>query len=108
MTDYLPPSIRLRDVRAVISATARMYEITEEDILGDRRSPRYSAPRHVAMHIVAEVCGLSLREVGQVFRRDHTSVNNAARRIRTAIETQPLMAEVINQIVEEAHGRIGQ
>jgi len=108
MTDYLPPSVRFGEMRAIIAATAEVYEVTPADILGNSREARHAAPRLVAMRIAHDVCGLSLSETGKLFRRDHTSVMNAVRRIRAAIQSDPLMAEVINDILERSNGRIGE
>jgi chromosomal replication initiation ATPase DnaA len=42
-----------------------------------RRSPRSAFARQVAMYLAHVVCGLSLTEIGTLFRRDRTTVAHA-------------------------------
>jgi len=81
--------------------------VTIVDIRGDKRPQAIVLPRHVAMYLCRELTELSLPKIGQQFGgRDHTTVINADRKIRSlmaerrSIYTQ--VTELTNRIKQQA------
>src|SRR4051812_39462386 len=61
--------------RAIDPAVAAVFEIEIGDLRAPTRcSPRTAFARQVAMYLAHVVCGMSMTEVGAVFRRDRTTV----------------------------------
>jgi chromosomal replication initiation ATPase DnaA len=77
----LPSSGTPRErLRALVTATAAVFQIPEHAIYGDSHRPKYVCPRQIAMAIAVEVIGLNLSAAGRAFGRDHTTVLHAHRK----------------------------
>ena len=63
---------------AIDPAVAAVFGVEIGDLRATTRgSPRAAFARQVAMYLAHVVCGLSLTEVGALFRRDRTTVAHA-------------------------------
>ena len=72
----------------IMGQTASYFGLSIEDLCGTSRSRVLVTARHIAMYLCRELTDLSLPKIGQQFGgRDHTTVINADRKIRS------LMAE---------------
>ena len=61
--------------RAIDPAVAAVFDVDIGDLHAPTRSsPRAAFARQVAMYLAHVVCGLSMTEVGALFRRDRTTV----------------------------------
>lgn len=63
---------------AAINMAAAVWGVKVEDILSSSREAKFVTPRHVAM-MVLKSHGMSNREIGDAFDRDHSSVVHAVR-----------------------------
>ena len=70
--------IRIQDCR---HAVERLMRISEGDMLGPSIERRFSWPRQIAMALAREMTGASLTRIGRHFRRDHSTVLHAIRRV---------------------------
>jgi len=87
------PRRRLRAAISEIQETvADYYGLTVGDLVGPGRTRQLCAPRHLAMFLARERTVASLPELGRAFRRDHTSVVNAVRKLRTDLVHDPVAA----------------
>lgn len=68
-------------IRVIIYATAKHFDIPAKDIMADSRMPKYVVPRQVAMYLAKTLTLRSLPAIGKQFRRDHTTVLHAVRKI---------------------------
>src|ERR1700722_7400975 len=82
----------------IMGQTASYFGLSIDDLCGTSRSRVLVTARHIAMYLCRELTDLSLPKIGQQFGgRDHTTVMNADRKIRS------LMAErrsIYNQVTE--------
>ncbi len=63
-------------------AVAKHYELTIDDLVSPSRTARIAWPRHVAIHIARELCGVSLPAIGGSFGgRSHATVLHACKRV---------------------------
>ena len=85
-------------ITTIMGQTASYFGLSVEDLRGASRSRVLVTARHIAMYLCRELTDLSLPKIGQQFGgRDHTTVMNADRKIRS------LMAErrsIYNQVTE--------
>jgi chromosomal replication initiation ATPase DnaA len=59
-------------------AISKVFMVAGTDLWsGTRGRPRVAFARQVAMYLAHVACGLTLTEVGQIFRRDRTTVAHA-------------------------------
>ena len=70
-----------RLIKPVISAVAKYYDVSLNDLVSRRRTRNVVWARHVAMYLVKELTEHSLPAIGRAFDRDHTSVLHACRQI---------------------------
>lgn len=74
-------------VAQIISEEAELHGVAVRDILGASRNRRITDARHFAMYRARiERADMSLSQIGKVFRRDHTTVLHAIRRMEALIE----------------------
>jgi len=92
---------------AIMGQTAAYFGLSIEDLCGTSRSRVLVTARHIAMYLCRELTDMSLPKIGQQFGgRDHTTVINADRKIRSlmaerrSIYTQ--VTELTNRIKQQA------
>jgi hypothetical protein len=76
---HLPPRLfpleRMRDICQVV---ADAHGVTVEEIMSHTRQTHIAVARHVAIYLCArEQLNLSLKQLGDFFRRDHTTIHHA-------------------------------
>lgn len=67
--------------KKIIEETEKYYNLNPGDILSHNRLRHVSLARNVAMYITRKETDLSLPAIGVIFKRDHSSVLAAHRRI---------------------------
>jgi chromosomal replication initiator protein len=94
-------------IAIIMGQTASYFGLSIEDLCGQSRSRVLVTARHIAMYLCRELTDLSLPKIGQQFGgRDHTTVINADRKIRSlmaerrSIYTQ--VTELTNRIKQQA------
>jgi chromosomal replication initiator protein len=70
---------------AILTAVARYFGVTPEDLKGTARHKRIVGPRQVCMYLLREDAHLSAPEIGRVLHRDHTTVLHGVKLIATDI-----------------------
>jgi chromosomal replication initiator protein len=95
----------------IMGQTASYFGLSIEDLCGTSRSRVLVTARHIAMYLCRELTDLSLPKIGQQFGgRDHTTVINADRKIRSlmaerrSIYTQ--VTELTNRIKQQARASL--
>ncbi len=94
-------------IAMIMGQTASYFGLSIDDLCGTSRSRVLVTARHIAMYLCRELTDLSLPKIGQQFGgRDHTTVINADRKIRSlmaerrSIYTQ--VTELTNRIKQQA------
>lgn len=89
-------------VSRVVGCVARHFGLGAADLTGPARHRHLLWPRHLAMHLARESCGLSLPAVGRAFGgRNHTSVLHACRRAARRLADEPDQAALARQLLAE-------
>ena len=71
----------------ILSAVARYYKLSEEQLVGRSRARVVSVPRQLAMYLIREETGSSLPQIGQLLGgRDHSTIMHGCSKISTQIE----------------------
>jgi chromosomal replication initiator protein len=71
----------------IVSAVARHYHLSEQDLLGRSRRRAVSVPRQLAMYLIREETGSSLPQIGELLGgRDHTTIMHGCEKIGLQIE----------------------
>jgi chromosomal replication initiator protein len=84
-----PPGESVRrdpTVSDVQEAVCAVLHLSLDELLSARRTPRIARARQLAMYLCREVTGLSLAAIARDFKRDHSTVLHAIRRVETSLE----------------------
>ena len=85
----------------VISSVSRKYGIPEAELKGERRNKEITHARHVCIYILKKLTDLSLKKIGKIFGRDHTTVKASLKKIETDVKEDSLLEIEINELLEE-------
>ncbi len=85
----------------IIAAVCNEFKVSREQIIGQNRRKFIAFPRALAMHRVRKETGLMLAIIGRLFRRDHTTIINACRKIS---EMTPEHFQTAKEAALEAKG----
>lgn len=87
---------------AIITATARYYKLTPEDITGSGRQQAIALARQIAMHICRELTNLSLPKIGTHFGgRDHTTVMYATKKVSELMRERRYIYNQVSEVIEK-------
>ena len=87
-------------VEKIISEVARSYNVSENDILSNRRTANLVLARKSAMFITREITDLSYKQIGEAFGKDHTTVLYSVQSIETFLQDKPYEKELIEDIIK--------
>jgi len=98
-TEFLPSP------DTIIEEVGKFFNIAASDIKGTARNKDIVLARQVAMYETRRMTALSLQEIGDVFKRDHTTVMHSLERIETMAKKSPEMAEILKDINANINAR---
>lgn len=89
----------------VIDAVAQYYSLSAEDIKGPRRNREITVPRQIAMYLCREVASITFPQIGDAFRRDHSTVQHGCDRITEERRENPSLETVLNDLTRQLQDR---
>lgn len=94
------PTVHLEPTPSmVIRAASEMFGVSEDDILGPRRTQHLMRARQVAMHAAREMTKWSYPALGRAFGgRDHTTIIDGVRRVDRDPSMRALSRRVVQQL----------
>jgi chromosomal replication initiator protein len=106
LRELLPRPSAAPTVERIVEATAAAFRAPLRALRGRSRAPELVLPRQVAMYLARKLLERPFTELGQLFGREHTTVQHAWRGITTRLEKDRQLAEVIEEIEQRlAEGR---
>ena len=97
-SDALPVSVVINNIFSVVSNT---YGVTVDDIKSANRSANISLSRNICMYIMKSVTGLTLKEIGSFFGKDHSTVLHSVKKVEGLMETDQTFKNTVNNIIRE-------
>jgi chromosomal replication initiator protein len=89
----------------IIEETAKYYNQTPEDIKGQSRVSDTTLARQIAMYLIRKLTNLSLKDIGGVFARDHTTVLTSVRKIEKKIRDDKNFSYIIRDITSNINSK---
>ncbi len=90
---------RRLDVQAIQEAVAREWGVTPEGLRSKTRTKTLTVPRQIAMHLMRELLGLQLVEIGAAFGgRDHSTVIHSLERAAAMLAGDPSVAQRVARL----------
>lgn len=85
----------------IINEVARTFDVSPADIRSDKRSANISHARQVAIYIVDQITGLSLKSIGIEFgNKHHSTIIYALKEIKNKIEKDVSLKSTIDDIIK--------
>lgn len=97
-SDSLPVSVVINNIFSTVSNT---YGVSIDEIKSTNRSSNISQARNICMYVIKTVTGITLKEIGAFFGKDHSTVLHSIKRVETAIESDQTFKNTINNIIRE-------
>jgi chromosomal replication initiator protein len=85
----------------ILDACAEFYGFQAEDIRGKKRSPALVLARHMSMYLSRKLTSSTLVEIGQFYKKDHSSIINAEKKMKAQIKEKPEIYQQVNEIVDK-------
>ena len=101
INDTKPEPIKVETIIAEVSKT---YNVSESDILSNKRAASLVLARRVAMYIARQTSELSYDEIGECFGKDHTTVLYNVKKIEEFLKDKPYEKELIDDIIKNLTG----
>jgi chromosomal replication initiator protein len=80
----------------IMEESAAHFQVSVDDLLGDRRTAKITVPRQVAMYFCRELTHLSLKDIGAAFGgKDHTTVIYALNRVEERLGVDEAFAREV-------------
>ena len=86
-------------IETIIAEVAKTYNVSESDILSNRRTAALALARQVAMYIARETTNLSFSAIGESFGKDHTTVLYNVKKVEKFLMDKPYEKELVNDII---------
>ncbi len=80
----------------IIEVVSEHYGVSLEEVKSKKRTQKIAYPRQVAMYLARKMLNLSLPQLGEVFRRDHSTISHGCEKVTYDIENdEEFRAELI-------------
>ena len=89
-------------VSSVIDAAAAYFKTSPADLAGPAKHWPLVQYRHIAVYVAYQATTRSFPHIGRAFRRDHSTVFHACRRVQERLDAgDPVAGEAVKAIVEK-------
>ena len=86
----------------IISMEAEHYDITIDEIKGNKRNSKIVIPRQIAMYLCREMIDIPLKSVGKCLgNRDHTTIMHGCEKIEHELQTSDTMKNTIEVLMKK-------
>ena len=88
-------------VENIINEVARTFNVSPLDIRSDKRNANISQARQIAIYVVDQVTGLSLKAIGSEFgNKHHSTIIYALKEIKTKLEKDVALKSTVDDIIK--------
>lgn len=86
-------------ISVIIDEVEKYYRLPKGSLITKKRSNDIAYPRHIAMYISRVILDESYASIGDAFKRDHSTVMNAVKKIKKMVTEDTELQEIINKLV---------
>ncbi len=91
-------------VEKILLHVSKKYGVPIDDIKSKKKTDSIANARHVSIYIIRKLTDLSLKEIGKIFGRDHSTVISSINKIELNIRTVKNYEGEINLLMKEIKG----
>ena len=99
LKDIISPDEETRVVtpEIIIRTVAEHFDLSANDLIGNKRSSQITYPRQIAMYLCRQMTDITLKIIGdKLGGRDHSTIMNGIKRIEKEVQYSEETREVIN------------
>ena len=87
------PVVRTPSLSEIRREVSEYFEISQHELMGNRRNASLVLARHVAYYTARELTGASLTQIGRAYKRDHSSIVHAVGKMDQLVKVSPLIRQ---------------
>jgi chromosomal replication initiator protein len=91
-------------IEKILSAVSKAYSVPVDQMKSKKRTDNVTNARHVAIYLIKQLTELTLKEIGAIFGRDHSTVVFSIEKVDKNIKTVNNYEAEINRLVKEIKG----
>lgn len=88
-------------VERILSAVSKKYGVSVDDIKSKKKTDSIANARHTSIYIIRQLTDLSLKEIGKIFERDHSTIISSINKIEINIKTIRNYDSDIDKLIKE-------
>ncbi len=91
-------------VEKILLHVSKKFGVSVEDIKSKKKTDSIAGSRHISIYIIRKLTDLSLKEIGKVFGRDHSTVISSINKVELNIKTVKNYEAELNILIKEIKG----
>ena len=91
-------------VEKILLHVSKKYGVSVDDIKSKKKTDSIANARHVSVYIIRKLTDLSLKDIGKIFARDHSTIISSINKIDINIQTVKNYETEINMLMKEIKG----
>lgn len=104
LKDIVDSQERQVTVPLIQQVVAEFYGVTVENLMSPRRTADITYPRQIAMYLSREMTDMSLKNIGQAFGRDYSTVISACKKIEDDLRFDTKLPLVFKDLKKRIRG----
>jgi len=91
-------------VDRILLSVSKKYGVLVDDIKSKKKTENIALARHTAIYIIRELTDLSLKDIGKIFGRDHSTIMSSINKIQINIRTVNNYESELSALMNEIKG----
>ena len=91
-------------VEKILIHVSKKYGVSVDDIKSKKKTDSIAGARHISIYIIRKLTDLSLKDIGKIFGRDHSTIISSVNKIELNIRTVKNYDSEINMLIKEIKG----
>ncbi len=87
----------------IIKTVCNFFNVSISDIIGKSRMKNVVLPRQISIYLMRNLTRLSLKEIGKLFMKDHTTIIHSIEKVQD-LKKDKKIKEIIDRITSELEG----
>ena len=91
-------------IEKILTSVIKSYGVPVDQMKSKKRTDTVTNARHVAIYLIKQLTELTLKEIGAIFGRDHSTVISSVEKVENNIKTINNYESEINRLLKEVKG----
>ncbi len=87
-------------IERVLHVVSEKYDVKIDELKSKKRGEKIAGARHVAIYLIKKITDLTLKEIGNIFSRDHATVISSIEKVESNIKTKNNYEEDIQSLLD--------